>query len=241
MKKSLLTISAILAVVFSMSIFSCKPEDDTDKDNDVKDSIPTSIDNYLPTTTGSWWLYNSSTGKQYKRESTGKDSLRGGLTMKYFTYTDLSISDPNPEYFNRFDGDKYYTLFTLDSSTVDPTYIPIIIMKDDPTVGMSWVNEGTSSTAGYGDVTMRLTFTVESLTETIATDDSTFTNAIKVKGVLKGKNAVTTWVDCGTITYWFVKRVGMVQQDYNIELKMAGITLYQDIHLDVLKNYNIAY
>lgn len=237
---------SLFALLFSISLFSCKKEDnnnnpDKDPDNNIVDSIPQSIDNYLPTTEGSWWLYNSSLGKQFKRESTGLDTFRGGLTMKYFIFTDLAEDDPNPEYFNRFDDNKYFSLFTLDSSIVDPTYIPIIIMKDNPTVGMTWINEGSSSTGGFGTVLVQMSCTVESLTEKVVLDDTTFNNAIKVKGLLKAKNAATTWVDCGSITFWFVKRVGVVQQDYNVSLSLAGITLYEKIHLDVLKSYHIEY
>lgn len=215
------------------SFNSCK--DKKKPDNIIDDPIPASIDNYLPATAGSWWLYNSTDGNQYKRVATGTDSVKAGLTFEYFTFTNQTSLNQDPEYFNRFDGKNYFTLLTFDSSTTDATYIKLLIMKDDPYVGMEWLNEGVTS-SDFGEVTMRASCKIESTTDIVETDDSTFTNAIRMKATLEGRTATIPTVPCGTITFWFVKRIGIVKQDYNIGLPLG---LYTNRHIEVLKASHI--
>lgn len=238
--KKFIQLLSIIACSLALGFSSCNPESkNIEPENNVEDSIPKSIDNYLPATGGSWWLYNSSLGDQFKREATGRDTLKADLLMKFFTYTAMSTMDDDPEYFGRFDESKYFTLFTFDSSTTEANYIPLVVMKDEPFVGMEWLNEGEVAVDGYGTVQMNATCKIESLSDVVVTDDTTFTNVVKMKATLKARILGLDWVNCGTITYWFVKQVGIVQQDFNIELKMVGVTLYEKIHLDVLTDYHI--
>lgn len=238
--KKILPFLSIIVGSLALGLGSCKPESGKiEPENKVEDSVAKAIDNYLPSTAGSWWLYNSSLGDQYKREATGRDTLKADLLMKFFTYTAMSTMDDDPEYFGRFDESKYFTLFTFDSSTTEANYIPLVVMKDEPFVGMEWLNEGEVAVDGYGTVQMNATCKIESLTDVVVTDDTTFTNVVKMKATLKAKASALSWVNCGTITYWFVKQVGIVQQDFNIELKVLGVSLYEKIHLDVLTDYHI--
>lgn len=240
--KKIIPLVVVIFAALAFGLSSCNPSSDNiTPDNHIEDSIPKIIDNYLPSTAGSWWLYNSSLGDQFKREATGIDTLKSDLLMKFFTYTKLSTMDDDPEFFNRFDDSKYFTLFTFDSTEADANYIPLVVMKEDPYVGMEWLNEGSVMVDGYGMVDMNAICKIESLSDVVVTDDTTFNNVVKMKATLKAKVAGISWVNCGTITYWFVKQVGIVQQDYNIELKLMGITLYEKIHLDVLTDYHIQY
>lgn len=227
--------TALLGIsLFTLSLTSCKEKKG---DNEIEDGTAGIIDNYLPTTEGSWWLFNSTNpaSSQYKREATGIDSLQDGLRFRYFTYTPLSTMDADPEYFGKFDGTDYYTLFNF-GTPAEPKYFRAIVMKDDPFVGMSWVNTG-SINYGIVNVDMEVTCQILTLTDAITTADTTFTNAIKLHGKLRAKTSVIPWGTYGTVYFWFVPNVGIVKQEFDISLP-AG--LYTKKHIDELVEYHIA-
>lgn len=239
MKKNLAVFSSVCLGALLL-LNACSKSSKMDPENNIENpTTASSIDNYLPSTPGTWWLYNSSTGEQFKREATGIDTVVAGLTMKFFTNTKLATLDTDPEFFNRFDDNKYFTLFTFDSTAETANYIPLVVMKDNPYVGMEWLNEGFIDVDGYGTVEMNAICSIESLTDVVVLDDTTFNNAVRMKANLKAKAPGLSWIDCGSITYWFVKTVGIVQQDFNIELKVLGVSLYKKNHLDVLKEFHI--
>lgn len=219
----------------SSLLFSCKKRDG---DNDVDDPTPGTIDTYLPTTAGSWWLYeNESSYEQYKREATGIDSLKAGLVFKYFTFTPMATMDANPEFYGKFDGTDYYTLF--DFTGDGSQYFKAIVMKDDPYVGMSWLNTD-EIPYSLGSVKVEVNCEIQSTTEVITTGGTTFNNVIKMKGKMRARVSAIPWTDCGDVTFWFAPEVGIVKQDYNIRIRLMSVTLYENIHVDNLKSYYIA-
>lgn len=230
-----------LLFIFSIGIllYSCK--NDVKPDNEIEDETPLDIADFMPTSAGSWWLYNSTLPDQFLREATGIDTLKSGYMFKLFTYKALSTGDKDPEYFGKFDGKDYYTLFTFDS--VEANYFKVIILRDSAKVGDKWVNTGVMPyDAGLfsGEVDIKVNCEVLSTTDVIYSEDTTFTNVIKMQGKLTGTTAAIPGdIDCGTITYYFVKGIGVVSQNFDIEIKVGPVSFFKKKHSETLADWHI--
>lgn len=237
MKKGFLS---VLLLTLSLGLlYSCK--DEPAPDNKIEDDTALDIGDFLPTKAGSWWLYNSTLPDQYLREATGIDTMKAGYNFKLYTYKPVSTGDKDPEYFGKFDGKDYYTLFTFDS--LEANYFKVIILRDSTFVGDTWVNSGVmpyETSVISGEVDIKVYCEVKSLNHTIHTPDSTFNNVIMMQGRLTGTTALIPGeIDCGTITYYFVKGVGVVSQTFDIEIKVLGIKFFEKKHSETLADYHI--
>lgn len=238
MKKHFSTFLVLVLSVFLIT--SCKDKV-PDGDNDPKDETPLDIGDFLPTKEGSWWLYNSTLPDQYLRKSTGKDTLKSGLMFKLFTYEAVSVGDKDAEYFGKFDGKDYYTLFTFDS--VDANFFKVIILRDSCKVGDTWTNTGKMpyTAAGIsGEVDIIVKCEIQSITDTYSMTDTTFNNVIKMHAKLSGTTAILpSTIDCGSVTYYFAKGIGVVRQEFDIKISLLGIKLFEKKHTETLFDYHI--
>jgi hypothetical protein len=177
---------------------------------------------------GSWWRYGVRNGVTVKRFARGKDSVKMGLTYQYFERQDESNGSFQPEYFAKNEN-KYLTLVDLDGT--ETNYVNYLFYKDGAVRGNSWTNTGVVNSP-IGNVNVRIETGVAEtdLTMNIGTQD--FTNTVHVHSDMKGGPFNTA---LGTLDIWFVKGLGILREELNVDIPGQ----YTTRHVDSLLDYHI--
>lgn len=214
----------IAGALFIGAISSCKKEGV----NQNLDPNAQKKYDFMSVKKGSYWKYGSRNGVTYTRYALEKDSIKNGLTYSYFERTD-SIGNVLPEYFGK-NNQYYITLIDLDGGKTN--YLPYVFWKDSAVRGTTWNNTG--------QIYYEVTGNVDGLIESVQSEDSltmtigskTYTNVVHVHSDLK---ATLINAKIGTIDIWFVKGLGMLREEFNVNIFGA----YQQSHTDSLLEYHI--
>jgi hypothetical protein len=216
----------LLAGVLLISLYACKKKDG---DNDKLDpSKNASIEGYMSTKVGSWWLYSTSEGKILKRMATGTSKEKDGFVYDLYKMVDTTsvMQEETDDYFAKNEN-NYLSLVDLDGSQTN--YIRAIIYRDGGKVGDQWTNTGEIK---YNSITFDVMIESEiiGMNETKVINGVTFDSVCVTKNSLKGKQAILapTWVKFGTIELWFRKGVGILKRDMDINILSFYTRDYED-------------
>ena len=202
-------------------------------DNQNLEDTNTPVSDYMSTKAGSWWLYSTDDGHYVKRVATGKDSLKMDLVFNYYEATDSSTGHVTPEYFGK-NGDKYLMLIDIDGN--ETNYLQAIIQKDNAQVGDTWTN---TASVSYSGISFDLLTEGEviSVNGTLMLNGHLYSQVTEVKNTLKGKLSSTpVYTNCGTVTMWFVKGIGVLRSNFDINI----LSFYQKHYEHSLVDYHIA-
>jgi len=220
---------SIAAITIAGLLFvSCK-KGDNEKLGDTNDQVSS----FMSTKQGSWWLYHGKSNTFSLREATGKDSMKMGLSYNYYTLTDTFLNTTIPEYFGKNNG-MFIMLVDLDGSQTN--YMNVVVCKENAKVGDTWQNTGDIT---YSGIKFDLLTEGEVIAtgETITVAGKEYKDVATLKSKLKGKIHLTpTYVNCGDVTMWYAKDVGIIKSNFDISISSFYSNKYQDSLID----YHIA-
>lgn len=172
------------------------------------------IADFLPTNTQNWWLYQANDGTKFKRYFTGRDTVVDQFNYNLFEQIDVNNGTIVKEFYAKFEG-NYYTLLKVDNS--GSAYVKAQMLNGDPKTGDTWTSNGSFY---YGvNIPTKLESEVTYVNGTYALEDNTVVDSvIEVKSELYGKLNFVTWTNCGTITMKFRKNLGIISEDYDINV-----------------------
>lgn len=211
MKNALLSIFA-----FSIVCISCK-----------KDTTPappvTPVDKYMTFTTGSTWdfekISNPSSASPvttpYTIASSNRDSTVN--TRQYHVFENKS-GGPNEYFCNS--GNDYYTYRTLPSDFGN-TYVEIIYLKDNATVGTQWPQ---TYPITYLGVPLQVTLTnkIEERNGTQTINGKTYSDVIKVSTNITVTGIPFAYTLTDEINNYYAPKYGAIKEETKINLSVTG-------------------
>jgi len=225
-------VKQILTYLLSCTVLlvACKKEIGENQKLDPKDQRKYDL---MTNEIGSWWLYGGSDSSVSIRSATGRDSTVKSLFFSYYERIDTTsaMKDIIPEFFGK-NKNSYVTLIDIDGKYEQ--FVTVIFFKDSVGPGESWVN-----TDKYKYASMNLTFDIKVESKLVDTggvmtiNGHTYTGIMRVYNNLTGKpNFSTNFTPVGTLEVWFVKGVGIIKQDLNVDILGQLKKTYRDSLLD---------
>ncbi len=206
---------------------SCKKKEGVNQNLNPDNQKPV---DFMSTKAGSWWKYGSRDGKVYTRYAREKDTMKNGLKYSYYEAQDDSSGAITPEYFGK-NGKYHFTLFDLDGGQT--TYLEYAFWKDSAQKGDAWDNTGSVYHPLVGNVAILIESNQAEDGLSMTIGGTTYTNVIHVHSDAK---ATAVNLKVGTFDTWFVKGIGMIREEANIDILGA----YTNSHLDSLLSYHLA-
>lgn len=203
---------------------SCKKEG-VNQNLDPKNQ--TQVD-FMPTKAGSYWKYGSRDGVNYTRYARGRDTVRNGKTFSYYERQDAG-GNLLPEYFGKNSG-YYVMLVDLDGSKSN--YLEYVFWKDSSRLNDQWNNTGEVSEPTFGKIAVLIESKEVENGLTMSWGGNTYENVVHVHS--DGKVTALN-LKVATFDFWFVRGMGVVRQETNIDI--AG--LYKISHTDSLIDHHI--
>jgi hypothetical protein len=221
-KKYIVILIACMAAAGS----SCK-KSGVNQDLDPDNQKPV---DFISTKKGSFWKYGSRNGVAYTRYAREQDTIKNGLTYSYYERQDDSTGTILPEYFGK-NGGYHFTLVDLDGTRT--TYLEYAFWKDSAKTGDTWNNVGSV----YHPLVNNVQILVESKQisdgQTMTFGGQTFYNVVHVHADAK---ASAFNLHVATFDMWFVKGLGILREEANVDVAGA----YKQNHVDSLLSYHIA-
>lgn len=220
-----------LLAIATVTLFSCKKKEGDNKSDENNETV----DGFMSTKVGSWWLYTSNEGHVNLLEATGRDSMVDNAMYDYYTMTDTASRTQYVTHtFYAKNGHNYLNLIDLDGSQT--SFVPAIVFVDSATVGQTWLNTHTMRYSGL-NVDLEIEGTVIATNDTEVINGKTFTGVTKVHSKLRGRQVplVPVWTNCGTAEMWFVKGIGMIKRDFDIRI----LTFYTRDYEESIMDYYI--
>lgn len=229
MKKA---ISILALITLTLILHSCKKKKgDNEKLDEKKNQT---VQGYMSTVPGSWWMYASNEGAVVIREATGTKATVKDFEYDYYTSTDTNTKWETPEYFAENEG-KYLMLIDLTGEQKD--YIPAIVTKENPKVGDKWTNTHSMS---YQLLNFDLLIEGE-ITEILPTmtiNGKEYKDVVKVYNTLKGKFAlIPQYQNCGYTIMYFSKGIGVLKTEINLNI----LSVYSRDFKDSLIDYHFEF
>jgi hypothetical protein len=226
MKKNTITLIVLFCVGLCMSCTKKNGENQGLDDKNKKTY------DFMPTNSGTWWLYQAADGAVFYRYATGRDSVVEGLTYSYYYRLDTTSDTKavTPEYFGK-NLDKYISLIDVDGTQT--SYITYVILKDNWFVGQTWDNTERKKIQGW-NLDMWIQSSVQSVTDTLTYNGKTYDSVIYVHNDLSVRLAsIPPYVKCGTLDVWFKRGVGIIREKGDINILGGLVTKqYEDWILD---------
>lgn len=225
MRKSVVHIAGIF-VLLLIAFSACKK---TGVNQNLNPDDQKPVD-FMSTKKGSYWRYGTAEGEHYTRYATERDSVVNGLTYSYYERKDDTTGSLSSEFFGK-NGIYHLTLVDMDVSG-GGSYLEYAFWKDSAVKGDSWNNVGTFNTPVVKNIQVLL--------ESYQTDDhmtmswggNTFTDVVHVHSDAK---ATGLNMKIGTLDIWFVKGLGVIREEANIDV--SGF--YTKSFTDSLLSYHI--
>lgn len=220
MKKTLsLFITGLCAIVLGLS--SCKDKKPINPENE-------GIDDFMPTNTANWWLYEASDGTVFKRYYTGRDTVIDGFSYNYYEQVDVNTGTIVKEFYGKFEG-NYYTLLKVNDEGT--TLVQAKVLNGDPKVGDTWTNEG-QFTYGTIEFFAKVDGKVVSTTDTATVNGQLITDIVRVESQLYARLPFDSWVDCGTVEMKLKKGLGIISERYDFHVMNFVDKTYSNWLLD---------
>lgn len=219
----------LTALMGALSFTACK------KDKGVNENLdPNNQEQYDFTTTkeGSYWKIGMRGEGIGTRHATGRDSVVDGFNYSYYERMVDGSDHITPEYFGKNSG-FYYTLIDLDGT--ETNYVSYAFYKDSAALGDSWANTANITAPVVGSVNVRTESEVVETGLTMSWGGKTFENVVHVRTKLLGK--VVTWVDVGKVDVWFVRHIGVIREQADINI----MSVYTRNYVDSVVDYHLVY
>lgn len=207
---------------------ACKKEIGENQKLDPKDQRKYDL---MTNETGSWWLYGGSDSSISIRKATGRDSTVKDLFFSYYQRVDTTsaMKDTIPEFFGK-NKNSYVTLIDIDGKYKQ--FVTVVFFKDSVDPGATWIN-----TDKYEYSQLKFDVKVESnLIDTggvMTINNHTYTGVMRVHNDFKGKPTFSSnYTPIGTLEVWFVKGIGIIKQDLNVNIIGQVKKVYRDSLLD---------
>lgn len=224
-------LSAFLLTVLagSLCFTACK------KDKGVNEGIdPNNQQEYDFTSSkeGSYWKIGMRGEGIGTRYATGRDSVKDGFNYAYYERQEEGSEHITPEFFGKNDG-YYYTLIDLDGT--ETNYVAYAFYKDSAVLGDSWANTANITAPVVGSVNVRTESEVVETGLTMNWNGNTFEDVVHVRTKLLGK--VVAWVDVGKVDVWFVRNIGVIREQADINI----MSFYTRNYVDSVVNYHLVF
>jgi len=180
---------------------------------------------------GSWWLYGGSDSSVTIRKATARDSTMKGLFFSYYEKVDTTsaMKEIMPEFFGK-NNISYVTMMDLDGNYTQ--FVTVIFSKDSVGPGATWVN---TDNYKYGALNfdIKVESNVVDTGGTMVINGHTYSSVMRVHNDLWGKPAVSSnYIKAGTLELWFVKGIGIIKEDINVDVYGQLKKVYRDSLLD---------
>jgi len=178
----------------------------------------TTTGDYLPMSNGSWWSYDDGAGGDTTLMKINGTKSIIGKTYQNFIYTYEGIPDTDTSFFRKDNATGfYYTCEDLsDLSSLGmtfPNFGDILFLKNNLAAGNTWDSDVTGSFNGF-PATLRFSFNVVSITETLNNGISTFNNVAHISMTPKiGVAGTFTPLSTTPIEFYYAKGVGQLKID----------------------------
>lgn len=205
--KKISRIASIFALTAVGFFVSCEEKDPINPTNE-------GIDEYLPTDTANWWLYDANDGTIFKRYYTGRDTVIDGFNFNYFEQEDVNNGTIVKEFYAKFEG-NYYTLLKINDEGT--AYVKSKVLNGNPKVGDTWSDEGEFT---YNSITFnaKTEGQVISVTDTATVNGVLINDIVLVRSKLSARLPLSTWMDCGTVEMKFKKGIGIISENYDFHV-----------------------
>ncbi len=223
-----------IATLFSLFLLinSCKKKKGDNENLDQNNN--NTVEGYMSTVEGSWWLYGTNEGAVVIRSAKGEKATVNNFEYDYYTSTDTNTKWITPEYFAE-NEQKYLMLIDLTGEQKD--YIPAIVTKENPKVGEKWTN---THTMNYQSINFDLLIEGEivEIIPVMNINGKEYTDVVKVNNALQAKFfLIPQYQDCGNTVMYFSKGIGVLKTEININI----MTFYNRNYSDSLLDYHLEF
>lgn len=219
----------IVAIIFIVFVAACKKKDG---DNVNLDPNKQEWYDFMSSKTGSYWRYASRDGSLWNRHAREMDTMLLGKKYRYYERKDDASSGYDPEYFGK-NNSLYLTLIDLDGSRSN--YIDYVYWRDSAKKGDAYSNTGDVNSP-VGKVHIEINTYVAEDNLTMTHGNLVFQHVTHAHSDIKGTAGILLPnVKVGTLDVWFVKGIGIIREEANINI----LGQYKNQYMDSLIEYKI--
>lgn len=226
--------TSLLILGIAVAASACKKKEGDNTKLDPNNN--TSIEGYMSTKAGSWWLYNTSESKILKRTATGLTKEKDGFVYDLYKMVDTtsSMQEEIDDFFAK-NEENYISLLDLDGSQTN--YVRAIIYKENAPIGNTWENTHTMSYSGL-NFDILITSEIKGVNETKVINGVTYDSVFVTYNKLQGRQLplFPLWQDCGYVELWFKRGVGILKREYDISI----LNVFSRTYHDEILSYHIA-
>lgn len=218
-----------MALALTVLLIACKKKDG---DNVNLDPSNQQWYDFMSSQNGSYWRYASRDGLLWNRYAREMDTMVLGKKYRYYERKDDASGGYDPEYFGK-NNSLYLTLIDLDGSRSN--YIDYVYWRDGAKKGDTYRNTGDVNSP-VGKVQIEIETYVADDNLTLTHGNLVFQNVIHAHSDIKGTAGILLPnVKVGTLDVWFVKGIGIIREEANIDI----MGQYKQRHIDSLIEYKI--
>lgn len=205
-----LQLSVLVFLGLLLFVSSCRKKGDNEKLTGEN----TSANTIMPTDSGSWWLMKDNSNNISITTATGRDTFIANNVYDYFEMKDTNTHDITPYFYAKHD--PYY--LSLVDITSNGDYVPMIISTVNPQPGDTWTNTAQMTYMSI-PIDIKMEGSVTTTTGSLTINGHTYENVIETLNTLKAKPSVSpAWINAGTLHMYFVKGIGIIENDLNVNV-----------------------
>jgi len=180
----------------------------------------TTTGDYLPTTNGSWWSYDDAAGSDTMLTKINGTKSLNGKTYQNYINTYEGTTDTDTSFIRKDNTTGFYYIYSdlrdLDLASLGmtfPNFAELLFLKNNVAANDTW-NSDVNGTFNGLPATLRFTFSVVSITETLNTGISNFTNVLHITMTPKiGFAGTFTALPTPPVEFYYAKGVGQLKID----------------------------
>jgi hypothetical protein len=171
-----------------------------------KDDSPATPSTFLPTTTGTYWRYQTQVGID-SIGVTGRDTTANGKTFKVF----YSSQNRGSVYYGKV-GSDYYRLGAF--AALGTTPLELLYLKDNLAVGGNWESPYTINVPGVGNTNFKLKYSIGVKDSSMSVLGRNYTGVTRVKLDVFVVQFIE--VNIGSGNFYYANNVGEIKSSLNI-------------------------
>jgi hypothetical protein len=161
---------------------------------------------FLPTTTGSYWRYQTQVGID-SIGVTGRDTTANGKTFKVF----YSSQSRGSVYYSKV-GSDYYRLGAFAALGTSP--LELLYLKDNLATGGTWESPYTINVPGLGNTNFKLKYSIGTKDSSMSVLGKSYTGVTRVK--LDVFVVQIFDINIGTGNFYYANNIGEIKSTLNI-------------------------